>query len=115
LTPLARRAPREEHRECSIVTTLDGRVLSGDGDLRAFFNYSARSLLGRNLFSFIDNNRVQVRAAIGAVGPNVTIDTNVVLRPRDRKPVLARALMTRQLDDQTVRWEFSAAVAYGQE
>ena len=42
-----------------------------------------------------------------ALSPNVTIERDLTLRPRDRKPFLGRALITRQ-SDTTVLWQFSS-------
>jgi hypothetical protein len=107
----ASRAAREQPSECSILTTLDGRVLSGVGDLRTFFNYSSVFIVGRDVFTFIEKDRVQIRSAINAVAPNVTLERNVVLRPRERRPLVVRANFTRQPDDTTVRWHFSITQA----
>ena len=98
---------RDSPRECSILTDPQGLILSGDGDARKLFNLSWRHLLGRDLYLFFQTDRMQVRTAITALGPNLGIERNVMVRPRDHRPLLARVMITRQADDHTVRWDFS--------
>jgi hypothetical protein len=89
-----------------MVTALDGRVLSSSGDVRAFFNCSPSAMHGRELYLFIEKERLQIKGSIEAVAPNVTIERDVMMRPRERKPLLARVTVTRAEDDQTIYWKF---------
>jgi hypothetical protein len=73
----------EERRECTMVTALDGRVVSVDGDVRAFFNSSAAAMHGRDLYLFFEKERSQNKGSIDAVAPNVTIERDVMIRPRE--------------------------------
>jgi len=90
-----------------MLTDLDGFILSGDGEPRKLFNLSLRHLIGRDLFLFLQEDRSRVKRTTAALGPNLTIERNVLVRPRARRPLLARVLITRQSDDQSVRWDFS--------
>jgi hypothetical protein len=49
-----------------------------------------------------------MKLAIAALAPNLTIERNLMIRPRERKPLLARAIISRAEDDKTVFWEFTA-------
>ena len=98
---------RHENAACSIATTVDGRILSTSGDVRHFLNISARAVEGRDIYLFIQQDRTAVRRALIVAAPNVTLERDLVLRPMDRRPFEVRALITRESDDTTVRWEFS--------
>jgi hypothetical protein len=91
-----------------MITALDGRVLWVEGDARTFFNYSVNSIVGRDVFSFVQRDRMHVKQTLKSVAPNVTIEKSLVLRPRERRPIVARVMLTRQADDQTVLWQFSS-------
>jgi len=89
------------------VSALDGRILQVQGNCRRFLNVSDRFIVGRDIYLFIDKERVSFHRSIAALSPNVTIERDLTLRPRDRKPFLGRALITRQ-SDTTVLWQFSS-------
>ncbi len=90
-----------------MAASLDGRILSTDGDVRHFLNISNAAMLGRDLYLSFEQERLQIRASIHAVAPNVTIEWDVMIRPRERKPLLARVTVSRAEDDQTVYWKFA--------
>ena len=91
-----------------MVTGLDGDVLSTNGDVRGFFNSSPTALHVRDLLLYFMTDRVRMKLAIAALAPNLTIERNLMIRPRERKPLLARAIISRAEDDKTVFWEFTA-------
>jgi hypothetical protein len=96
----------DEAEACWLVSDLDGRILQAGGVL-ALLNLSERALIGRDVFVFIDKERQSFHRSMLALSPNVTIERDFMLRPRDRKPFLARAIITRQPNDATFWWSFS--------
>lgn len=91
-----------------MVTDLDGHVPSSHGDLGTFFNCSGVAMQGRNLYLFLQKERTQMRAAVDALAPNVTIERTALVRPRERKPLLARVTIGRAEDDRSLPWKFAA-------
>ena len=91
---------------CWLVSDLDGRILHSSG-VRALLNISDRRILGRDIFRFLDKERDAVQRSLLALSANVSIERDCMLRPRDRKPFLARAIITRQPDDATFSWNFT--------
>jgi hypothetical protein len=92
---------------CWILSDLNGRIFQAGGNLRRPLNVSERSIIGRDIYTFIAQKRDCVHRLTLALAPNVTIERDLLLRPRDRKPVLVRAVITRQEDDSSFRWRFS--------
>jgi hypothetical protein len=92
---------------CWILTTIDGHVLKAGGDLRAVLNMSERGLRRRDWFAFIGKDRTVVRHLATITAPDVAVERTLVVRPRDRRPLLVRATFTRQTDDATVLWTLS--------
>jgi len=82
-------------------------MLQTGGDVRAFLNVTARSVVGRDIYLFIGKNREPLRRLVAALSPNLTVERDVELRPRDHKPFLVRALNSRAADDRTILWTFS--------
>jgi len=63
--------------------------------------------VGRDIFLFLDKEQHSLYSAMGVLTPNVTVERDLLLRPRDRKPFLVRATITRKADDRTLWWTFS--------
>jgi len=99
-------AAADDAKACWLVSDLGGRILQASGVL-ALFNVSESSIIGRDIFLFIDKERQLFHRSMLALSPNVTIERDFMLRPRDRKPFLARAIITRQPNDATFWWSFS--------
>jgi hypothetical protein len=92
------------------VAALDGRVLWSSGDVRTFFNCSPAAMQGRDVYVFFEKDRLQIKGSIDALAPNVTIDRDAIIRPRERKPRLVRVTITRAEDDETIYWSFASGV-----
>jgi hypothetical protein len=68
---------------------------------------SGKALRGRDIYIFIEKDRTALRRAITVAALNITLELDLVLRPLERKPLVVRALITREPDGTTVVWEFS--------
>jgi hypothetical protein len=103
----ASRGPSAARDTCWIVSDLNGWILYAGGNLRKFFNRADRSLIRRDVYTFIDRDRECVHRMTLALAPNVTIERDLLVRPRERKPVLVRVTITRHTDDSSFLWHFS--------
>ena len=86
--------PSPVRESCWIVSDPNGRILDAGVNLRRFLNRSERSVVGRDIYTFIDKERERVHRSMLALAPNVTIERDLVVRPRDRKLVLVSAVIT---------------------
>jgi hypothetical protein len=67
-----------------VFSDVNGRILQAGGNLRRPLNVSERSIIGRDIYTFIAQKRDCVHRLTLALAPNVTIERDLVLRPRDR-------------------------------
>ena len=93
-----------------IVTDLAGEILHanpGAADMLAVAEYSLR---GRSLILFIDHDRIEWDCALAAAGHDQTIERIARIRPRDRRPVIARVKIScarTAQDHRSLLWSFS--------
>ena len=99
--------PSPSRDTCWIISDLAGRVLYAGGNLRRFFNLSHRAMIGRDVYVFIDKDREYVHRSTMALTTNVTIERDLVIRPRDRKPVLVRVMIATHPENPSFLWHFS--------
>lgn len=92
---------------CWVVSNQDGRILQAGGNVRRFLNVSDRSIIGRDIYTFIERERERCHISMLALAPNMTIALDLMIRPRDRKPMLVGAVITRQADDSSFLWHFT--------
>jgi len=103
----ASRGPSPGRDTCWIVSDLNGRIFHAGGNLRKFLNLADRSVIGRDIYTFINKDREYIHRMMLALAPDVTIERDLVIRPRDHKPVLVHAMITRHPDDLSFLWHFS--------
>jgi phage FluMu protein Com len=87
---------RSESFELWATTTVDGRIMTGSDALARLLNFAPSSLRGRDIYLHVGDGRDALRRAIAHVADEFGLERDVVIRPRDRKPVAMRVIVQRQ-------------------
>ena len=88
------------------TSTIDGRIMTVSDALARLLNFASKSLAGRDIYIFIGGDRDNLRRAVGQSTEQFPMDRDVVVQPRDRKPLPMHVIVQRQLDS-TLLWVFS--------
>jgi CheY-like chemotaxis protein len=81
--------PQQGHADAAFVTTTtDGRIIAADKSAARLFNLSPRGMMGRAIQLFFDQ-RGSIQRGLELAGAGQVFEADVVLRPRDRRPVRA--------------------------
>jgi hypothetical protein len=94
---------------CWVLSTVNGLILDIGSGIPSLFNLSARGLLGRDIYLFIGADRDAMRHAAQVVASNVSIERSILLRPRDRRPLIVQARVSRTTTDATLTWTLTAS------
>ena len=95
---------RSETSELWATTTVDGRIMTGS-DAR-LLNFAPSSLRGRDMYLHVGNRRDALRRPVASIADDFGLERDVVIRPRERKPVAMQVIVQRQADA-TLLWVFS--------
>ncbi len=78
-----------------VVTDLYGMLLEASREAAAMLNLSVAGLRSRQLLMFFDGEREHWRQALRAAAAGLMVDREGTLRPRDKRPLLVRAEITK--------------------
>ena len=93
-----------------VVTDLYGMLLEASRDAAAMLNLSVTGLRSRQLLTFFDGDREHWRQALRAAAAGLMVDREGALRPRDKRPVVIRAEITKAqdwVDREALLWTFT--------
>ena len=93
-----------------VVTDAYGMLLEASPEAAELLNLTTNGLRSRQLLVFFDGGREHWRQALRAAAAGLMVHREGALRPRERRPVRARAEITRAhdwLDDNAVLWTFT--------
>jgi hypothetical protein len=93
-----------------VVTDLYGMLLEASRDAASMLNLSVAGLRSRQLLVFFDGEREHWREALRAAAAGLMVDREGTLRPRDKRPLLVRAEITKASDwrdGDALLWTFS--------
>jgi hypothetical protein len=93
-----------------VVTDLYGMLLEASREAASMLNLSVAGLRSRQLLVFFDGEREHWGQALRAAAAGLMVDREGTLRPRDKRPRLVRAEITRAQDWQdgdALLWTFS--------
>jgi CheY-like chemotaxis protein len=71
----------------AITTDAVGCIVALNAAAAALLNLSARAAIGRNLLTFADGDRTKVGKLLGIAADGGFVQDEIVLRPRERKPL----------------------------
>ena len=83
-----------------VVTDLYGMLLEASREAAVMLNLSVAGLRSRQLLMFFDGEREHWRQALRAAAAGLMVDREGTLRPRDKRPLLVRAEITKAPDRQ---------------
>jgi hypothetical protein len=93
-----------------VVTDLYGMLLEASREAASMLNLSVAGLRSRQLLVFFDGEREHWRQALRAAAAGLMVDREGTLRPRDKRPLLVRAEITKApgwRDGEALLWTFS--------
>ena len=93
-----------------VVTDCYGLMLAASREAANMLNLSVAGLRSRQLLMFFDGEREHWNQALRAAASGLMVDREGAVRPRDRRPVLVRAEITRAqdwCDGDALLWTFS--------
>jgi hypothetical protein len=94
-----------------VLTDLYGMLLEASREAAEMLNLSVAGLRSRQLLVFFDGERDHLRSALRAAASGLMVDREGALRPRDKRPVLVRAEITKAADWRdcpALLWTFTA-------
>jgi len=95
-----------------VVTDLYGMLLDASQSAAGMLNLSVTGLRRRQLLTFFDGEREHWRQALRAAAAGLMVDRQGALRPRDKRPVVVRAEISKAHDwpsAEALLWTFSEA------
>jgi len=93
-----------------VVTDAYGLLLAASREAAHLLNVSVAGLRSRQLLMFFDGEREHWNQALRAAAGGLMVDREGAVRPRERRPVLIRAEITKAqdwCDGDAVLWTFS--------
>jgi hypothetical protein len=90
-----------------VITDAFGMLLEASREAAALLNLSTTGLRSRQLLTFFDGERDHWRQALNAAAAGLMVDREGAIRPRDKRPVLVRAEITKAPD-----WEDHGGVLW---
>ena len=93
-----------------VVTDLYGMLLEASREAAVMLNLSVTGLRSRQLLTFFDGEREHWRQALCAAAAGMMVDREGAVRPRDRRPLMVRAEITKAQDwvhRDALLWTFS--------
>jgi len=94
-----------------VITDLYGMLLEASREAADMFNLSVTGLRRRQLLVFFDGDREHWRQALRAAAAGLMVDREGAVRPRDKRPLLVRAEITKAhdwRDGEALLWTFTA-------
>jgi PAS domain-containing protein len=93
-----------------VVTDLYGLLLEASREAADMLNLSVTGLRNRQLLMFFDGEREHWRQALRAAAAGLMVDREGTVRPRDKRPRLVRAEISRApdwRDGEALLWTFT--------
>jgi hypothetical protein len=93
-----------------VVTDLYGMLLEASRGAAEMLNLSVTGLRSRQLLVFFDGEREHWRQALRAAAAGLMVDREGAVRPRDKRPRLVRAEITKApdwRDGEALLWTFT--------
>ena len=93
-----------------VVTDLYGMLLEASREAADMLNLSVTGLRSRQLLVFFDGEREHWRQALRAAAAGLMVDREGAVRPRDKRPLLVRAEITKApdwRDGDALLWTFT--------
>jgi len=93
-----------------VVTDLYGMLLEASREAAAMLNLSVAGLRSRQLLVFFDGEREHWSQALRAAAAGLMVDREGAVRPRDKRPLLVRAEITKApdwRDGDALLWTFT--------
>ena len=93
-----------------VVTDVYGLLLDASREAADMLNLSVAGLRSRQLLVFFDGEREHWRQALRAAAAGMMVDREGAVRPRDKRPLVIRAEITKTRDcrhGDTLLWTFT--------
>jgi hypothetical protein len=94
----------------TVHTLSDGTIVSASDTAAHLLNLSARGLAGRRIHLFVAGARERIDDSLNRLARGTdTWDLDIVLRPRDKKPLPVRIIIERDNETDLLVWRISRA------